>query len=226
MEDSMNRTTPVIAVSVLLVAACTDVPTASMQSPSLSKQSGGDAAYAAHFDDAAGEMLRSDGRGTYVDGLDCVTSIGGSAGGGVYQLRAIAATDPCKALQRGAWRSFTIDFGASTAPRDLDQDGVLEMIEEVPGRLLATDAFAQGSSSTPVRVLVFTVNADGSTTWDTRYELRYQANAATSGTETRVIEAVSGNAAVDLYEPVVQGRKTVWTNVVTIQLPFKLTLTP
>ncbi len=225
----MYRTTAILALVFLIAAACTDAPSAAvpLETSSLAAlQGGGDGAYAAQFDDAAGYALRSDGAGAYLHGVNCVHSIGGSAGGGVYQLRTIAATTPCKAQIRGVWRYLKLDFGGVLAPRDLDQDGSVESIEDAPGRILLDDAFAQGASSTPVRVLLFVVNGDGSTTWDTRYELRYRANAAATGTGSRIIEAATGSAAADLYEPIVQGRKTVWSLVATVQLPFKLTLTP
>lgn len=192
------------------------------------KSTGSTDAYTAAFDVALSYQLRSDGGGTYPDGgpnysPNCVSSL--RHGGGLYQLRTIANTLACKAVQRPAWRWFKVDLGASGL--DLDQDGVAEAIEDAPGRLLADNAFAQGATSTVVKILLFVVNADGSTTQDQKYELRYRSGVSVTdiGSESRILEAPVGNAIVDIYNKWKAGNP-VGPPIATVQLPFKLTLNP
>jgi hypothetical protein len=192
------------------------------------KNTGSSDAYTVVFDDALGYQLRSDGGGTYADGgpnydPNCVTSQ--RYGGGLYQLRTIAKTVTCKAVQRPAWRWFKIDLGVPGL--DFDQDGVAEAIEDAPGRLLADNAFAQGATSTAVKILLFVVNADGSTTQDQKYELRFRTGVSVTdiGNESRILEAAAGNATVDIYNKWKAGNP-VGPPIATIQLPFKLTLNP
>jgi hypothetical protein len=207
--------------ALVAVVACEQNPLAPRQiSPSLAKAPS-HSTYAATFADAVTDRLRSDGAGDYVDGVACVTSIAGSAGGGVYQLRSIANTPVCLAQTRGTWRGFTIDFGSATV--DLDQDGVAEAIEAAPARLLADNAFAQGATTTPVKIYVLEVLADGTTTQNTKWTLQYTGNASVSGTATKTIQALPGNATVKLYAGTVSKGSVP---VATIDLPFKLTLTP
>jgi hypothetical protein len=184
--------------------------------------------YSALFADGAGDKLRSDNGTAYEHGgpdynPNCVLSLHD----GPYQLRTIAPTDFCKAVIRPGWRYFKIDFGTPVV--DLDQDGVAEAIEDAPGRMLA-GAFATGVTATSARILIFVVNPDGSTTWDTRYTLYFQAVAVTDGGGgVRILEASGSNAAADLYlgyaDP---ARSPPKRNppMATVQLPFKLTLTP
>lgn len=187
--------------------------------------------YSAVFDDATSNKLRSDNGSAYADGGpsyggNCVLSTGSTAGGGMYQLRTIAPTDPCKAVTRPGWRYFKLDFGAPVA--DLDQDGLLETIEDAPGRMLGA-VFAQGATSTSLKILIFVVNPDGSTTWDTKYSLLFRGAVAVQngGGGARVVQASAGNATVDVYAGYVD--VPVHKNVrpiATVQLPFRLTLTP
>ena len=193
------------------------------------KDTGPADSYSALFDDALTYSLRSDGGGQYTDGSpaynpNCIHSV--RHGGGLYQLRTIANTAYCKAVQRPAWRSFQIDFGVPSV--DLDQDGVAEVIEDAPGRILVDNAFAQGVTSSPAKIFVLVVNSDGSTTQDTKYELRFRTNIAVTdiGNESRMLEALPGNAAVDIFNAWRQGGKPVGPPLRTIQLPFRVTLTP
>ena len=189
--------------------------------------------YSAQFDDGAGYLLRSDNGAAYVDGSpDFAGSCVGSSvfPGGLYQLRTVAATGACKAVQRPGWRWFTFDLGSGNT-LDLDQDGVAEPIESAPGRLMAEDTFAQGATSTFVRIFVFVVNPDGSTEWDAKFDVRYQANVVitTLSDGGRILEASPGNAAADIWA-VSGGPRRGPPNPrppdATVQLPFKLTLTP
>ena len=185
--------------------------------------------YTAVFGDAPGDGVRSDDGTAYVDGSptydpNCVSSQ--RSPGGLYQLRTIAATGACKAVQRPGWRWLTFDLGAGNT-LDLDQDGTAEPVEHAPGRLLADDTFAQGATSTMVRIYVFVVNPDGSTEWDGKWELRYRSEVTVTipGDGGRILQAASGNATVDIYNKWRAG-KPLGPPVATVQLPFTLTLTP
>lgn len=201
-------------------AACADAPSGPMPvSPSLAKAPT-NSSYAASFRDSVSDRLRSDGRGTYVDGTSCVTSLGGSAGGGLYQLRSIENILACTSLTRGVWRGFAFDLGVASA--DLDQDGVQEAVEDAPARMLADKAFAQGATSTPVKILVLEALPSGATTQNTKWTLIYTSNVPVSGTGARTLEAIAGQAQVKIYAGT-YGRGSV--AVATVDLPFKLTLT-
>ena len=185
--------------------------------------------YTAVFDDAGGNLLRSDNGTAYEDGspdfdTSCISSQ--KSPGGIYQLRMVAATGACKAVRRPGWRWFTFDLGAGNT-LDFDQDGIAEPIESAPGRLLADDAFAQGATGTLVKIFVFVVNPDGSTEWDGKWELRYRADVSVThlGGAGRILEAPPGNATVDIYNKWRAG-KPIGPPIATVQLPFKLTLTP
>ena len=225
----MSSRFPLICCAVLL-AACRqdpmDTPNVVM-GPVLLAQSPD--AYTALFDDAIGNLLRSDGAGSYADGgpaynPNCVHSM--RSAGGLYQLRTIANTAYCKGVQRPGWRSFKIELGVPSL--DLDQDGVAEAIEDAPGRMLVDNAFAQGATSSPVKIFLLVVNANGSTTQDTKYELRFRSNVSVTdiGNQSRILQAVTGSATVDVYNAWAKGGKPVEPPVGTIQLPFKLTLSP
>jgi len=180
--------------------------------------------YTALLDDAVSYKVRSDQGTMYLDGVDCIYSQ--RVAGGFYQLRTIQNSGVCKAVQRPGWRWFTIDLGASNT-FDLDQDGIAEPIEQAPGRLMTADAFANGTTSTSVGIFVFEVNpVDGSTTEDPAWHLVYTNPAAVTATPTggRVITA--GTGLVSVSKPTQVGRKVVFTQVGTVQLPFKLTLEP
>lgn len=214
------------------LAACNaDISTgndSSAESPFFAK--GGDQAgpYTAVFDDALGNLLRSDNGTAYIDGRpDFETSCVGSSvfPGGIYQLRTIANTGACKAVQRPGWRWFTFDLGAANS-LDLDQDGTAEPVESAPGRLIFQEAFAHGATSTPAKIYILQVNPDGSTTQEARWTVDYPAGAVVTPTPTggRVLTAATGTA--DIYFNTLEGRKSVTTQMGTVQLPFNLTLTP
>ena len=226
----MNRRFPLIACCAVLLAACDQPPAVAphvVLGPVLFAQSPD--AYAAQFDDNTGNLLRSDGSGQYADGgpaynPNCVLSQ--RYGGGLYQLRTINNTAYCKAVQRPNWRSFKIELGVPSL--DLDQDGTAEAIEDAPGRMLVDNAFAQGATSSPAKILLLVVNPNGSTTQDTKYELRFRNNISVTdiGNQSRILQAVTGNATVDVYNAWAKGGKPVEPPVATLQLPFQLTLTP
>lgn len=184
--------------------------------------------YAAAFDGGAADRLGGDGLGSYLHDVSCVYSRGGTAGGGVYQLRTIAPTDPCLNASRTGWRYFHFNLGTPSV--DLDQDGVAETFEDAPGRLLAQDAFATGATGTTLRILIVLVNPDGTTELDTRWTVHYRAGATVldAGGGGRIIQAAPEVAVADIYDGYVDvGRGGPKKNpIATVQLPFKLTLTP
>jgi hypothetical protein len=221
------RSTLLHAIAVIALAACTEAPNAPVTAaprgvtPLLAKANPW-GPYNAVFDDAVSNKLRSDGHGTYIDSeVACVNSE--TIGGGLYQLRTIRNTGACKQLHRGEWRFFTFDVGATML--DFDQDGVIEPIEAAPARLLADNAFAQGATSTPVKIFILQVLPGDSTSQNHKYQIQYRTNVKTSGSGTvsspRIIEATGllGNAKADIFD--VNGT-VVASNV---DLPFKLTLT-
>ena len=178
--------------------------------------------FTAMLDDALTYKLRSDDGTSYANGLRCVYSAWASSGG-FYQLRTIDNTVECKAVTRPGWRYFALDLGP-TNTFDLDQDGHAEAIENVPARLMFSDAFAQGAATTPARLLVLVVNPDGSTTQASNWSLEYRDGAAitvTSG-DGRILTTVNGTADV-VYTETFHG-KQVTTVKGTVQVPFKLTL--
>jgi hypothetical protein len=202
-----------------VIVACTDAPTASptRSAPAearLAKVSDW-GPYTALFDDATTNKVRSDGRGIYRDAADCVHSA--TLPGGAYLFRTIENTTECKALVRGTWRFFTIDFG--TPSIDLDQDTIPEAVEFAPGRILADNAFANRATSTPVRIFIHEVFADGSTSQNHKWLITYRNNVAVSGTTTRILQAFPGNAKADVSD---LAGVIVLSNV---DLPFKLSLT-
>ena len=233
----LRRGSPaILALAFALLGGCvaegTTTPSTPVPEPALGKGSSQTVAvtvgpsggpYVATLNDSATYKVRSDHGTAYLEG-GCTSSL--RSAGGVYQLRTIVNSVPCKAVQRPGWRWFTIDFGAGPT-HDLDQDGTAETIEHAPGRLLATEAFAQGATSTSVRILIFKVDSlTGSTTHDAAWELSYNNGAATTPTPTggRVLTAVVG--AVNVLKPVLVGRKTVWTSQGSATLRFQLTLVP
>lgn len=210
-----------VAVVIASLSGCNEFPTTSrvsINASSAAKPSS--SAYKATFDDAALNKLRSDGA-AYPDGDTCVTSDGGSAGGGLYQLRTIANTVVCKTETRGSWRFITIDVGIGFPAADLDQDGIVETSEAAPARFQALKVFANSATSTPVRIFVLEVLPDGSTTQNTKWTISYKNEASVKVTSgVRVVQAFPGTAAADIYT----GDSGVF--VKTVDLPFKLTLSP
>lgn len=167
--------------------------------------------------------VASDGKGTldadgdgnddangYVDEDQCVRV---AIDKKFYQLRTIRNTDACKALARGEWRYLQL----SGTGLDLDQDGTVESTEDAPARFIAPDLFAPGrTSSTPVTILVLTVNDDGSTTQDTRYRIEYVDEAPIDKQSDRhAIELPSGSASdlATVCEPQADGSCSHVTDV-------------
>lgn len=220
---------PVSALAAVTLTACKEAPTAAAARnivlgsvPQFAKSNAWKA-YTAMFSDGVDDKLRSGGRGTYLDDVDCVGSA--TFGGGLYQLRTIRNTAVCKAQTRGTWRFLTIDLG--TAVLDLDQDGVAEAIESAPGRVDADNAFAKGATSTQVTIFILQVLPGDSTTQDFKYTLLYKNAVPVSGGAVRVLQALPGSATVDIYAGAVDPRRPDRNLLVgTRDLPFRLTMTP
>jgi hypothetical protein len=178
----------------------------------------------ATFDDAAPNALRSDG-GAYVEGQSCVLGLWFASG--LVQLRTIAPTAACLDVARPGWRFFRFNFGAPVV--DLDQDGIAESVEDAPARILADNVFAQGATATGVRILVLLVNPDGTTEIDTKWTVHFPAGVPVSdgGGGARILQALPGAATANIYAGYVDTpiRKNK-TPVATVQLPFRLTVTP
>jgi len=212
-------------LAVLALTACADAssaPTIVPPAPLLAKTPAG-GPYSAVFADDVNDKLHSDGRGPYLEsvheGGDCTNSLG-YRGSGLYQLRTIQNSGPCKAQERGTWRYFSIHLGAGIA--DLDQDGdSAETVESVPGRLLASGVFGVRATSAPVTIYLFEVlPPNGTTTEDPAWTLKFNASVPATGTGgVRVLEALPGNAAVTITS-------AAGVVVATVDLPFKLTMTP
>jgi hypothetical protein len=98
-----------------------------------------------------------------------------------------------------------------------------EAVEDAPARLLADNAFAQGATSTPLKILVLEVLPSGATTQNTKWTLVYSANVSVSGSGVRTLESTAGSAQVKIYAGT-YGRGSI--AVATLDVPFKLTLTP
>jgi hypothetical protein len=190
-------------------------------------QGGGPTAF---VDDSC--MVRSDGRGIYVDNIACVSVIAGSGGGGFFQLRTVHNSDLCNLQTWGERRFLTLDFGSAiTWDLDLDPNDLNPAVEEVPARFIASKAYAKRAVTTPVSIFILKVNADGTTTQDTAWELRYrnEASVAIYPDGSRIISLLPAFATADLYEIVQvikKGRVTTQAEYRgTYQMPFSVTAT-
>lgn len=214
----LTAQTLISGLTILALAACDDspaAPTIAPLVPTLAKTPEG-GAYSGVFADGAGDKLRSDGRGAYLQSdSDCTASLG-YRGTGLYQLRTIQNSGVCKAQLRGTWRYFTIDLGAAVV--DLDQDGVAEVIELAPGRLMASGALGVRATSSPITIFIFKVLPDGSTTEDAAWTLTFNAPVPVSGSGVRVLQALLSNA----WATISNGAGVS----ITVDLPFKLTMSP
>jgi len=176
-------------------------------------------------------MVRSDARGPYIDGLECVSVTAGTGGGGFCQIRTVSNSDACNGQTWGERRFLTLDFGApidwdlDRAPGDLDS-----RLEDVPARFIATKAFARRAVTTPVSIHILKINEDGTTTQDTAWQLQYKNEAPVTiyPDGSRVISLAPGYAAADLYEivqVVKKGRVTTTAEYkATYDMPFFVTV--
>ena len=219
-ERIVNRTHTVSCIA-LVAFGCADAttrPTAT--SPSLAQQTGGEQHPVAVFDDTPTYKVRSDGFGAYVDGTPwnfepphCVISDLGASG--FYMLRTSRNSTSCQDFASYDERRFIFDLGAPL--EDLDGDSVIEALEEASGRFLVDKA--TGKTSSPLLIL---------TGPGPLWEIRYQKNIVTRNDAggARILEAIPGDAAADLYQRVQVRGRLVSQFRRTVQLPFKLTLSP
>jgi len=187
-------------------------------------------------DDALSWRVRSDGRNPpiYVDGEQCV-HVGFLPSAGSYQLRTVSNVlttpdgDPCNSQTWGERRTLTLDFSTPVPDLDLDPNDTNPQEEDAPARLLADSLFHKSKSTTPVRILILTVNPnDGTTTQDTAWELRYLSEAiiARNMDGSREI-SLSGTAAnAELLEYVRSGRKVKTVSRGFFNMPFHLRAGP
>ena len=179
-----------------------------------------------------GAGVGSDGGGAYVDGVDCVTGVAGSQGGGVAKFRTVDNNDSgCRSLARGDWRYLTFDFGAGNAPGDLDGDGIAEQVEHAPARVGVNSPYKSTPDAHRIVIRILGVDGDGNVTEADRawiLEYREPGTVIALG-DTRVITP-DGLAMADLYETVVtvRGKKERHTQefVGTFFMPFSLTVEP
>ena len=183
----------VLAATLILIGVGKDAPAAGKKKPQPPPE------YVGFVNDGSANMVRSDGRGPYVDGEDCV-SVLRLAGGGWFMIRTVSNTDACNS--QTTHRYFEIDFGSPTT-EDLDGDGELEQVESAPARIQFANAFApQSATSTPVGLIVMHVNGDGTTTQDTGYTFTYQNEAQIIRDDSGTVDLIlSGDKAdADLYK--------------------------
>lgn len=173
-------------------------------------------------DDVA-NMVRSDGAGSYLDGVDCV-SVAIFSGGGFWQLRTVANTGECKSAETNPTpRYLTLDFGGSTPPGDLDGDGTAEQMESAPARFIFDEAFKRKATTTPVHIYVLKVNPDGSTTQDTAWAIEYRNRATiTINVDGSRTLSSGGAGTADVYSVILVRNKEQRQFVGTYDLPFSV----
>jgi hypothetical protein len=164
--------------------------------------------------DAAPNMVRSDGGGTYIDDACDDVAIASS---GFWQLRTVRNAGVCNG-EPSYWtpgatvfhRWLTLDFGSpvsptiSTTPGDLDGNGVAQPQEFAPARFVFNEAYARKArtgSTTPVHIYVLRVLASGATTQDTAWDVEYRspANITINPDGSRTLSLGAGAAIADLY---------------------------
>jgi len=98
------------------------------------------AAATATVNSAAGYAITSDGQGSYVDNVACVTVTAGQTG--VMQLRTVKNDDGCNLQGPAERRTLTLNGGAGF-DLDLDQESgdTDPTVEKIPARFIATRMF-------------------------------------------------------------------------------------
>jgi hypothetical protein len=186
--------------------------------------------------DAPGNRIRSDGGGIYVDGERCVAVTIAKGGGGFFQLRTVSnvytvnndGETPCNSQDWNDRRTLTLDFGLGfTVDLDgrSDDDPNGDEVEDVPARFIAERLYHKKAATTPVTILILTVQSDGTTTQETAFELRYvnQARIQRGMGNQRTI-ALSGNAAeADLSRYIKKRKRTILQYLGTFEMPFEVT---
>ena len=180
----------------------------------------------ASFGDASGDGIRSDGAGTYYDGVGCVKS---GVSGNQYFFRS--ATYGCSPATRTVTLDFTQAVGTCVDPTyetDAYAGGSLNICgpNAVPDvRVVATSMFASTAltKGTPV-TLIFSTPANYSGPGG--FELHFEQNVAVSwySPTTRMLNA-SASAIAELYQNVPNGRKASQkVSLGRYYMPFSLTV--
>lgn len=177
------------------------------------------AASTAAFNDAAPNMVRSDGGGTYVEDVNCV-AVQISANGSLL-VRTVYPSAFCD--QQTFHRTFTVDFGTSPHP-DLDQNGITTGTENVVARFIFNSAF-KNATTTPAVLYVDKMNADGTVTPTVVWQVQYRAPAkvTVNADGSRTISLGAGLATADVSQVTYQGNRQIVTYVATYDLPFSVT---
>lgn len=178
--------------------------------------------------DAAPNMVRSDGAGPYLEGVDCANV--GSAANGFWQLRTVQNSGICNG-EPSYWtpgatdyhRWLTLDFGTSTPPGDLDGNGAAQQLEFAPARFVFNDAFAKRATTTPVHIYVLKVLASGATTQDTAWAVEYRnpASITINGDGSRTLSS-TGAATADVYSVILVHGREQRNFAGTYNLPFSV----
>jgi hypothetical protein len=203
--------------------------------------------------DGTTSRVRSDGRGTYVHTVECVSVLAGS--NGFYQLRPVSnggftaigpdgnpincnlQTWDTPSWPSGNGRRFaSLDFNdpaagstANTSDIDLRPGDLDQTIEEAPVRFMASEFFARKATSTPVEILVQVVRSDGTTTQETKWKAVYRERAPIQviDSSTRILSLTRERSIADFYE--VTGRTNNGTDITVFKgayhLPFRLQAT-
>ena len=225
--EALRISTVCLAASAALVMGCgRDVVSPPEEVAILASHQGTAGPKTYTFDDGAAFKVRSDGRGAYVNGVDCVTAR--SEITGFSQLRTIRNSTVCLAQVRSQWRFLTID----NTGVDLDQDGIVaEPADAAPARFITTELFGHNATTTPVQIGVFHVNPDattgGTTTADAEWVIQYQKSAPIStdpGTGARTITLSGSDAAADICRRDPRTGKLTNCGPTGVLLPFRVTV--
>lgn len=227
MKPSRLSVPASLAMAAVFLLACGENTSAPTEPSTPQFAKGGKVQQGTQADVTDGQGVSSDGQSTYVKGEQCVFA--GSAQTGFWQLRTIANKTECKLQVRGVWRFLRLDMGAGNT-NDLDQDGSAGQFEDVPVRFFAVDLFASNSGGfTPVSIDVVTVNADGTTTQDTKWSITYRNEAPIvinpDGSRTIALGGTDARADVCENVEVTKGKgrtKTECQDRGTVDLSFEV----
>ena len=180
--------------------------------------------------------VRSDGKGAqapnlYSDDEPCV-GVRVSSHSGHEFLHFRTASNFCTPIPRGEFRFLTLDLGEGNG-RDLDQDGMLEVLEEVPVRFWAHEAFNDEVQTTPVEIWILEIDEQG-TTQQNAWELHYLSEARVDRFPdgSTVISLGPDEAAADLCEVVAvpvgknKLKRECQFRAMIPDLPFHMTVAP
>lgn len=175
------------------------------------------------------DRIQSDGKGAYVDEQtppQCTISWTDQGGG--YFLRTVkfgcTATNP---------RSIKLDFSVDANGNPLtgsclvsDPEGNLDRCgpNDVPDvRLLAGGLFKDNALTDGSTVrLLFSMKAGGDFVGTSSFELSFEQPVPVSGGQTTRVLAAGPTAVAELYQNVIQGKRTVKISLGRYRMPFGL----